>query len=113
MREKLYRTLDTTPEGHPVSGAPPLMPEQRQAIEYMRTIRALTPDVKDVKRASLPASCKFLGDMDKFDNFQSAVEGHYRQQQASFFLIKNLLDSIRLLEPLDMSTFLPLLLRHK
>ena len=54
----------------------------------MSKIRALNPDVKKVKRSSLPASCKFLGDMDKFDNFKNAVEGHYRQHQASYLFNK-------------------------
>ena len=79
--ENLYRTLGTTPVGQLVPSVEPLTPEQRQALEYMSKIRALTPDVKEVKRSSLPSSCKFLGDMDKFDDFKDAVEGHYRQQQ--------------------------------
>ena len=78
-RENLYRTLGTTPTGQPVPSVSPLTPEQRQALEYMSKIRALTSEVKEVKRSSLPASCKFLGDMDKFDDFKEAVEGHYCQ----------------------------------
>ena len=72
-RENLYRTLGTTPIGQPVPSVDPLTPEQRQTLEYMSKIRALTPDVKEVKRSSLPSSCKFLGDMDKFDDFKDAV----------------------------------------
>ena len=87
-KESLYRTLGTTPTGQPVPSVSPLTPEQRQALEYMSKIRALTPDVKEVKRSSLPASCKFLGDMDKFDDFKDALEGHYRQQQASYLFNK-------------------------
>ena len=61
-KESLYRTLGTTPTGQPVPSVSPLTPEQRQALEYMSKIRDLTPDVKEVKRSSLPASCKFLGE---------------------------------------------------
>ena len=49
----------------------------------MSKIRALKPDVKEVKRASLPTNCKLLGDIDMFDDLKNAVEGHYHQQQAS------------------------------
>ena len=71
-KENLYRALGTTPTGQPVPSVSPLTPEQRQTLEYMSKIRALTPDVKEVKRSSLPTSCKFLGDMDKFDDFKDA-----------------------------------------
>ena len=65
-KENLYRTLGTTLTDQLVASVSPLTPEQRQALEYMSKIRALKPDVKEVKRSSLPASCKFLGNMDKF-----------------------------------------------
>ena len=82
-KKKLYRKLGTTPTDQTVAAINCLTPKQRQTLEYMSKIRDLTPDVKEVKRASLPASRKFLGDMDKFDDFKEAVEGHYCQQQAS------------------------------
>ena len=36
----------------------------------------------------LLSSCKFLGDLDKFDDFRSSVKGHHRQQQASYLFNK-------------------------
>ena len=91
-KEKLYQTLGTTPDGTPVFSTPALTPEQKQAIQYMNTIRALTPDVKEIKRSSLPASVKFSGDRTKFDEFRNAVEGHYRQQQASYLFDKEFVE---------------------
>ena len=73
-----------TPDLRPLPSALTMTPEERHALEYMAKIRALTPDVKEVKRASLPSSVKFSGDIEKFDDFRDAVEGHYRQQQASY-----------------------------
>ena len=87
-KENLYETLETTPTGQLVSSVSPLTPEQRHALEYMSKFRALTSNVKEVKRAPLPASCKFLGDINKFDNFKDAVEGNYRQQQTSYLFNK-------------------------
>ena len=75
-KENLYKALRTTLVGQLVPLVCPLTPEQRQALEYMSKIRALTTDVMDVKRASLPDSCKFLSDMDKFADFKDVVEGH-------------------------------------
>ena len=91
-REKVYKKLGTTPDGKPVTSAYLLTPSQRQALEYMKQIRALTPDTKEVKRASLPASVKFHGDISKFDEFWNAVEGHYRQQQASYLFDNNFVE---------------------
>ncbi len=90
-REDLYRLVGTTPDGRPVSSSPPstLTPRDKEIIEYMQKIKALTPDSKDVKRASLPSSCKFTGDTTKFEEFRNTVEGHYRQQQASYLFNKD------------------------
>ena len=86
--ETLYRTLGAIPTGQTMASVSPLTPDQRKALEYMSKIRALTPDVKEVKSASSPDSCKSLGDMDRFDNFKDSVKGYYRQQQASYLFNK-------------------------
>ena len=66
----------------------PLTPDQRKTLEYMNMDLTLVPNVKKTKRSSLPSSCKFLGDLEKFDDFRSSVEGHYCQQQASYLFNK-------------------------
>ena len=50
----------------PLPSAYNLTSDQRAALHYMTKVRALTPDVKEVKRASLPASVKFSGEISKF-----------------------------------------------
>ena len=81
---ELHTAAGTTPAGKPIPNALTMTPEERHALEYMAKIRSLTPDVREVKRASLPSSVKFNGDIEKFDDFSDAVEGHYRQQQAAY-----------------------------
>ena len=53
----------------------PVTPYQHKTLEYMNMTQILFPDVKKIKRSSLPSSCEFLGDLDKLDDFRSSAEG--------------------------------------
>ena len=86
---RLDMAAGTTPAGKPVKTGIEMTPAERHALEYLAKVRQLTPDVKEVKRASLPSSVKFNGDIEKFEDFCDAVEGHYRQQQASYLFKKD------------------------
>ena len=49
-KENLHRTLKSIPTSQLVTTVSPLTPEQRKALEYMSKIRALMPDIKEVKK---------------------------------------------------------------
>ena len=65
-----------------------LTPEQKDALQYYNKLLKLTPGIKEAKRSSLPSTAKYNGDVTKFKEFRNAVEGHYRQQQASYLFNK-------------------------
>ena len=82
----LHKIVGSTPDGKPV-GSPEmstLTPEQKDALQYYNKLLKLTPGIKEAKRSSLPSTAKYNGDVTKFKEFRNAVEGHYRQQQASY-----------------------------
>ena len=91
----------TTPQGKlvPSPSAYNLTPDQRAALDYMTKVRALTPDVKEVKRALLPTSVKFSGEVSNFEDFKDAVEGHYLQQQVDYLFDKDFVEQYTLFGP--------------
>ena len=80
----LTKDTDDVPEERPMEVGIPITPQQMEVLEYMRKIKALTPETKEVKRSNLPATCKFDGTIAKFSIFRNIVEGHYTQQQAAY-----------------------------
>ena len=66
---RLNMAAGTPPVGKPVKTDIEIIPAERHALEYLAKVRQLTPDVKEVKRASLPSSVKFNGDIEKFEDF--------------------------------------------
>ena len=80
----LTKSAGCTPDGIPIRTDIPLTPQQLAVLDYMSKIRQLTPDVKEVKRSSLPSGCKFDGTIAKFSVYRNVLEGHYRQQQAAY-----------------------------
>ena len=70
---KSRNTEPTTVDEDQEPSTKPLTPDQRKTLEYLRITQILFPDTKESKRSSLPSRCKFLGNLDKFDNFRSSV----------------------------------------
>ena len=85
---RLYMAAGTTPAGQPIESGIEMTPTERHALENLAKVRHLTPDVKEVKRASLPSSVKFNRHIEKFKGFRDAVEGHCWKQQASYLFKK-------------------------
>ena len=80
----LTKDTNDASEERPMEVGIPITPQQMEVLEYMRKIKALTPETKEVKRSNLPATCKFDGTISKFSIFRNIVEGHYTQQQAAY-----------------------------
>ena len=58
-----------------------LTPDHCKTLEYLNMTQILFPDIKEIKRSSLPSSCEFLGDLEKIDDFRSSVV--YRTNKAN------------------------------
>ena len=88
----LTKSAGCTPDGIPIRTDIPLTPQQMAVLDYMSKIRQLTPDVKEVKRSSLPSGCKFDGTITKFSVYRNVLEGRYRQQQAAYLFNEDFIE---------------------
>ena len=81
--DKVESGLPKIAEDQPFSPDTVFTREQIASLKYARKMRELYKDTKLVRRTTLPSSCKFDGNMEKFETYKNLVEGHYRQQSAA------------------------------
>ena len=76
-KANLSHSVEIIPKDKSIQGLSScsLNSDQKVALDYLGKVRTLTPDIKEIKRAPLPASVKFSEEISKFEDSKEAVEG--------------------------------------